>query len=80
MPIFFVGLILSLFSSSVLETLVIWMARQASPLFAAWMGNLLAALLILVITSYAYLFSREMFEGTKTNAPRRVAVKQSAFA
>ncbi len=80
MPVFIAGVILTFFSRPVIESLVIWMANHVSPLFAAWIGNLLAALLILIIASYAYLFSREMFEGTKTNAPRRVAVKQGAFA
>lgn len=53
-----------------------WLAHKSSAMIAISVGDALALGGILVTASFGYLFSREMFEGMRENAPRKAAMEK----
>ncbi len=77
--ILYAGFFIEFFAGEPFNLSIAWFAKAVSPWLAALLGNFLAAVMVLLMTSYAYLFSRELFEGTTQNEARKASFKVREF-
>lgn len=71
------GLAVAFFSGQVLELGLLWMTHFLSPGATFAVASICIAFLVLTVTTFSYLYSRELFEGISSNQPRKSAATSS---